>query len=159
MKFLFMACSLFAFASFASGESLASGLGHTPTGFMTFDLLEPQRAEVPRKSSVKPMPPSPLKRHIRAPELGLASLYEKPQSVACSGYGRFNPRSMTAAHRTLPCGSKVKVTNRATGKAVIVTITDRGPFVPGRIIDLSTASFELIGNVKAGLLKVTVEAL
>lgn len=53
---------------------------------------------------------------------------------------RFNMHAMTAAHRTLPFGSKVRVTNRKTGKAVVVKINDRGPFVGGRIIDLSKAA-------------------
>lgn len=57
----------------------------------------------------------------------------------------FNANAMTAAHKTLPFGSKVKVTNQKTGKSVIVTINDRGPFHKGRIIDLSKAAASKIG--------------
>jgi rare lipoprotein A len=66
---------------------------------------------------------------------------------------------MTAAHKTLPCWSKVRVTNLANGRSTVVTINDRGPYVAGRIIDLSRASFRAIGNTGAGLMRVRVEAL
>lgn len=60
----------------------------------------------------------------------------------------YNMYSMTAAHKTLPFGTKVKVTNLSNGKSVVVTITDRGPFVKGRVIDLSkTASKQLSCNL------------
>jgi rare lipoprotein A len=66
---------------------------------------------------------------------------------------------MTAAHRTLPFGTKVRVTNKNNGKSVIVTINDRGPFIRGRIIDLSTAAAGVIGMRGAGVAPVTVERL
>lgn len=56
-----------------------------------------------------------------------------------------NPNAMTAAHRSLPFGTKVKVMNKHSGKAVSVTINDRGPFVKGRIIDLSRAAAKKLG--------------
>jgi rare lipoprotein A len=58
---------------------------------------------------------------------------------------RFNTHALTAAHRSLPFGSRVKVTNKQTGRSVVVRINDRGPFVHGRIIDLSKASAAAIG--------------
>ena len=85
---------------------------------------------------------------------GVASMYSEPQAIACGG-GRFNPKAMTAAHKTLPCGTKVKVTNLRNGRSVIVTINDRGPYVKGRIIDLSRASAAAIGF--SGLAKVKIE--
>lgn len=69
----------------------------------------------------------------------------------------FNTHSMTAAHKTLPFGTRVKVTSRATGRSVVVRINDRGPFVRGRIIDLSQASARALGM--AGLSDVTVSTL
>jgi rare lipoprotein A len=68
---------------------------------------------------------------------------------------RFNTYAMTAAHRTRAFGSHVTVTNRATGRSVIVRITDRGPFVRGRCIDLSRGAANAIGM--GGTAKVTVE--
>ena len=64
--------------------------------------------------------------------------------MAASGE-RFNQNAMTAAHKTLPFGTKVRVTNRHTGRSVIVRINDRGPFVKGRVIDLSPAAAKAIG--------------
>ena len=61
-----------------------------------------------------------------------------------------NPAKLTAAHRKLPFGTKVKVTNERTGKSVVVRINDRGPFIKGRIIDLSKAAASQIGMVRSG---------
>ena len=72
---------------------------------------------------------------------------------------RFNPRALTAAHRTLPFGTKVRVTNLANGKSVVVRINDRGPYAGGRIIDLSKAAARRIGMLKQGVARVEVNAL
>ena len=69
---------------------------------------------------------------------------------------RFNENAMTAAHKTLPLGSVVKVTDQRTGKSIKVTINDRGPFVKGRIIDLSKAAAAKLGTKQAGVGKVCV---
>ncbi|KJG20700.1 hypothetical protein UB37_13290 [Photobacterium iliopiscarium] len=71
----------------------------------------------------------------------------------------FDQGKLTAAHRTLPFGTKVKVTNINNHKSVIVTINDRGPFIRGRIIDLSSSAFKAIGNPRTGILNVTMEIL
>lgn len=65
-----------------------------------------------------------------------------------------DPKTLTAAHRTLPFGTKVKVTNNSNGRSVVVTINDRGPFVRGRIIDLSPAAARVLGF--SGLTQVRV---
>jgi len=67
---------------------------------------------------------------------------------------RMNPRALTAAHRTLPFGTKVRVTNQRNGKAVVVRINDRGPFIKGRIIDVSKAAAHALGFVGAGHTKI-----
>jgi rare lipoprotein A len=90
-------------------------------------------------------------------QTGKASWYGTPQAVACGG--RLNPNALTAAHRTLPCGSKVRVTNRRNGKSVIVTINDRGPFVRGRIIDVSKAAARQLGMISAGVVPATVNQI
>jgi rare lipoprotein A len=63
---------------------------------------------------------------------------------AASGL-RIGDQDLTAAHRTLPLGTKVRVTHRKSGKSVVVTITDRGPFIRGRVIDLNPAAARLLG--------------
>lgn len=71
----------------------------------------------------------------------------------------FDNGKMTAAHKTLPFGTKVRVTNVSNGKSVEVRINDRGPFVKGRIIDLSRAAAEELGMIHSGVAKVEVEII
>jgi rare lipoprotein A len=94
---------------------------------------------------------------IGSTQSGIASYYWQPQRVASGGW--FNPNAMTAAHRTLPFGTKVQVTNLNNGQSVVVTINDRGPFIKGRIIDLSLAAAGAIGMKSAGLARVNVAVL
>jgi len=88
---------------------------------------------------------------------GTASWYGEAQMTA-SGE-RFDPRAMTAAHRTLPLGTRVRVTNTRNGRSVIVRINDRGPYSKGRVIDLSRAAAAQLGMIDAGLAPVTIEVL
>ncbi len=81
-------------------------------------------------------------------QCGRASWYALTSKTA-SGE-RMNPSAMTAAHRTLPLGSKVRVTNQNNGRSVIVRINDRGPFVRGRVLDLSKGAAARLGFVSAG---------
>ena len=88
---------------------------------------------------------------------GVASFYWQPQRVASGGW--FNPNAMTAAHRTLPFGTRVRVTHAATGRSVDVRINDRGPYIAGRIIDLSKAAAGVIGMTGQGIARVRVSIL
>jgi rare lipoprotein A len=81
-----------------------------------------------------------------------ASMYSEPQPTA-SGE-TFDPSAMTAAHKTLPMDTMVEVTNPANGKSVTVRINDRGPYIDGRCLDLSTASFETIASSSQGVVDV-----
>ena len=83
----------------------------------------------------------------------IISLAEKGKA---SYYGS---KGMTAAHKTLPFGTKVKVTNVNNGKSVIVTNNDRGSFVKGRIIDMSKSSFAKIASLGAGVADVEIEVV
>jgi rare lipoprotein A len=92
-------------------------------------------------------------------ETGLASWYGPNYNRRAAADGTvYDQDGMTAAHRTLPMGSTVRVTNLATGQQVYVRITDRGPFAPGRILDLSEGAAKAIGLYRAGVGKVRVEA-
>lgn len=91
------------------------------------------------------------------PLSGLASYYGHGEQTATGE--DFDPRGMTAAHRTLPFGTKVKVTRVDTGDSVVVRINDRGPFKPGRVIDLSEAAAENLGITTAGLAAVKLEVV
>ena len=77
-------------------------------------------------------------------ESGVASVYAYAGGKTASGE-RANPHALTAAHRTLPFGTMVKVTNKRNGQTVLVRINDRGPFIRGRIIDLTPAAAQKLG--------------
>ena len=89
----------------------------------------------------------------------MASWYGPPYHNHQAADGSvFDQNAMTAAHRTLPLGTTVRVTNLATEQSVVVKVTDRGPFVQGRTLDLSLAAAKAIGVYRAGVAKVRVEA-
>lgn len=93
-------------------------------------------------------------------ETGQASYYaDRHQNGKTANGERYQHGLKTAAHRTLPFGSIVKVTNVSNGKSVTVRINDRGPFVKGRIIDLSRSAFSSIGSTSAGLINVRIEVI
>ena len=93
-------------------------------------------------------------------QTGKASWYGRWHAGRLTASGeRFNPQAMTCAHRTLPLGSLVKVTDLATGKNVELEVNDRGPYVKGRIMDLSEAAARELGAGEKGLLEVRVEVI
>ena len=93
-------------------------------------------------------------------ESGKASYYAlKFQSKKTASGELYDKAKKTAAHKKLPFGTKVKVTNRSNGKAVIVKINDRGPFVKGRIVDLSGAAFNSIANFDEGVIDVIIKVV
>ena len=95
-----------------------------------------------------------------ATEVGLASWYGPPYHNRRGSNGEvYNMHAMTAAHRTYPLGSIVRVTNIKTGHAALVKITDRGPFIPGRVLDLSLAAAHKIDVWRPGVAQVKVELL
>lgn len=88
---------------------------------------------------------------------GMASFYGNESGSRTASGQRFNQNAMTAAHRSLPFGTKLRVTHG--GSSVIVTINDRGPFVRGRVLDLSTGAARAIGLTGAGVGRVTAEVV
>jgi rare lipoprotein A len=107
-------------------------------------------SEVPRKSGEKAL----------LVETGLASWYGGPYHKRQSSNGEiYNMHALTAAHRTLPLGSVVRVTNLKTGHSVVVRITDRGPFIQGRILDLSEAAARKTDVYLAGVAMVRLDVL
>jgi len=91
-------------------------------------------------------------------EEGVASWYGPPYHNRQGANGKiFDQNAMTAAHRTLPMGSLIVVTNQKTGQTATMRVTDRGPFVPGRLLDLSMASAKATGVYRAGLATVRID--
>jgi rare lipoprotein A len=87
----------------------------------------------------------------------MASYYGSESGSRTASGQRFNQNAMTAAHRTLPFGTKLKVTHGE--HSVVVTINDRGPFIRGRVLDLSTGAARAIGLIGAGVGRVTAEVV
>jgi rare lipoprotein A len=106
--------------------------------------------------------PAPIPNNYGKPvstEVGLASWYGPPYAGRKGADGTvYDQNAMTAAHLTLPMGTMVRVTNLTTNQSAVVRITDRGPFVRGRIIDLSLAAAKATGVYRVGVAKVRVEA-
>lgn len=101
--------------------------------------------------------PSQSPKSFNYKEVGIASYYGRKFQARKTASGEiFNNNLMTAAHRTLPFGTYVLVTNMKNGKSVKVKINDRGPFTKKRIIDLSQAAFAKIEDLNKGLTKVEI---
>ncbi|MEV1144333.1 septal ring lytic transglycosylase RlpA family protein [Micromonospora sp. NPDC049799] len=115
----------------------------------------------PRTAAPKPSPTATKKTSTARPVVDSgscgASFYSEGQMTANGE--TFDPSALTAAHKTLPFDTKVRVTNPSTGKSVTVRINDRGPFIEGRCIDLSRAAFAAIAPLDAGHVEVRYEVL
>ena len=88
---------------------------------------------------------------------GMASFYGNESGSKTASGQRFNQNAMTAAHRSLPFGTKLRVSHG--GRSVVVTINDRGPFIRGRVLDLSTGAARAVGLTSAGVGRVTAEVI
>jgi rare lipoprotein A len=110
-----------------------------------------------------PKPPPPAAAAMEQPgvQRGMATFYGNEQQGGPTASGeRFDKRQMTAAHRTLRLGTRVRVTNTKNGRSVVVRINDRGPYGNrGRIIDLSEAAARRLDMIEAGVVPVIVEVL
>jgi rare lipoprotein A len=105
---------------------------------------------------------TPFARHDNAAPTqiatqGVASFYTEEQQTA-SGE-KFDTHDLTAAHPTLPFGTQLRVTNVATGRSVTVRVNDRGPYVPGRVVDVSYSAADALGMVGRGIAKVKLDVV
>jgi len=105
---------------------------------------------------------TPFARHHRATPTqvasqGVASFYTEDQQTA-SGE-KFDTHELTAAHRSLPFGTRLRVTNVATGRSVTVRVNDRGPYIPGRVVDVSGSAANELGIVESGIAKVKLDVV
>ena len=123
----------------------------------------PQALPLPKLPQALPLPKLPKEISLgplRIKLNGWASWYGPGFNGNKSASGeRYNQNALTAAHRSLPFGTKVKVTNIRTGLSVVVRINDRGPYIRGRILDLSAAAARLLGLMQTGVAPVRVEVL
>ncbi|MEA5553596.1 septal ring lytic transglycosylase RlpA family protein [Anabaena cylindrica UHCC 0172] len=104
--------------------------------------------------------PQQIARGFKINFQGIASWYGYDWAGRKTANGeRFNPEAMTAAHRSLPMGTKVRVTNTRNNRSVVVRINDRGPYIGGRIIDVSIGAAKLLGMVGSGVAPVRIDIL
>jgi rare lipoprotein A len=114
----------------------------------------------PPEATIPPLPEIAPETKPIVVETGIASWYGAPYHNRRGSNGEiYDMHAMTAAHRTFPLGSSVRVTNLSSGQSAVVRITDRGPFIEGRIIDLSQAAANEIGLIRRGTGEVRVELL
>jgi rare lipoprotein A len=137
-----------------SGPSRHASLNHDRTASF-FTSLTSRRVATVRKHT-------PFARHnngtpTQTASQGVASFYTEGQQTA-SGE-KFDTNDLTAAHPTLPFGTRLRVTNVATGRSVTVRINDRGPYVPGRVVDVSHSAANALGMVQSGIAKVKLDVV
>lgn len=146
------------------GETTVANAQSAPAmdGWVTAVSKEPELQ--PPAQLAAPPAPKPARKPKAAARAksghllsGIASYYWQDQMTA-SGE-RFNKNELTAAHKTLPFNTKVRVSCKSTGREVVVRINDRGPFIPGRVIDLSEAAAEALGMRGKGLTPVHLEVV
>lgn len=146
--------------------SLATGLSSARTAYATAD---PPPANAPASTPLSPAEEKARKdareredwlRHARDSEVGKASWYGGKFHNRKTASGLlYDMHTFTAAHKTLPLGTVVRVTDQTNGKSVMVCVTDRGPYVRGRIIDLSWAAAQKLDLASRGVCKVELEVV
>ncbi|MFF3853055.1 septal ring lytic transglycosylase RlpA family protein [Micromonospora sp. NPDC002575] len=149
-------------ASPSPSASVPPSASPSPTVTASPKATRSQAASRSRPRTAAPKPaattkkPAPTRNVVDSGSCG-ASFYDEGQLTANGE--NFDPSAMTAAHKTLPFDTMVRVTNPANGKSVTVRINDRGPFIDGRCLDLSRAAFAAIASVDVGALTVKYEVL
>jgi rare lipoprotein A (peptidoglycan hydrolase) len=137
----------------AANKEVSRETKSTSTNLGPLDSEPVETNPLPTTPEVKPT------ETVLQTQTGQASWYGYEAGNMTATGERYNARAMTAAHRTLPFGTRVRVTNLRSGKSAIVRINDRGPFIRGRIIDLSAAAAEVVGIKSSGVGKVRVDVL
>lgn len=136
---------------------LITGCGHRartaytpPPPPITAQPAQPEAPEAPNGETPR--------GRILYSEVGIASWYGPNFDGHRGANGKiYDEHAMTAAHRTLPLGSLIRVTNLGNGKSAMMRVTDRGPFVPGRILDLSRGAARRLGMLRSGVARVRLE--
>lgn len=131
-----------------------AGLKISDSAAVAMPVRPPETVPAPTGAEANTKPPG------IAAGSGEASYYSEELAGNPTASGEpFDPAKLTAAHRTLPLGSRLRVTNTRNGKSVVVRVNDRGPFSGRRIIDLSYAAARQIGMVRSGTARVRIELL
>jgi len=156
---------IFRLSVIIAGAATLAACGQSPSRISQSDL----RPQATRQAGIEHPRPrvASVVRRVPAPEKNIATQGTTPHGMAsfytegtktASGE-KFDTNDLTAAHPTLPFGTKLRVTNTHTGRSVTVRVNDRGPYVPGRVVDVSYAAAESLGMVGRGVAKVKVDVM
>jgi rare lipoprotein A len=148
------ACAQSSFVSKKS-ESLAGSRQPSLEHNRTASSVTNRRVAARKKHTPFASDKNPAKTRVASD--GIGSFYTEGTQTA-SGE-KFDTHELTAAHRTLPFGTRLRVTNVNTGQSVTVRVNDRGPFVPGRVVDVSHSAAETLGMVEGGIAKVKLDVV
>lgn len=150
-------------AAIIAGAATLAACGQSPLRNQHSDLrgstTRQASIEQPRRqvASVVRRTPTPEASTTQGKSNGIASFYWQGTKTA-SGE-KFDPKELTAAHPTLPFGTKLRVTNQHTGRSVTVRVNDRGPYVPGRVVDVSYSAAQELGMVGRGVAPVKLDVV
>jgi len=160
------ASRIFRLAVIVGGAATLAACGQSPFRTSHSDLrgsaTRQAAIEQPRRAAAVS-----VVRRVPAPERNVASTSAAPHGIAsfytegtktASGE-KFDTNELTAAHPTLPFGTKLRVTNTHTGRSVTVRVNDRGPYVPGRVVDVSYSAAEALGMVNKGVAPVKLDVV
>ena len=152
-------------AAIIAGAATLAACGQSPFRAQHSDLRGSTTRQAAIEQPRRPVATASVVRRAPAPEAsehqgksqGIASFYSEGAKTA-SGE-KFNPLELTAAHPTLPFGTKLRVTNTHTGRSVTVRVNDRGPYVPGRVVDVSYSAAQELGMVGRGVAPVKLDVV
>jgi rare lipoprotein A len=153
----------FKLAVIVAGAATLAACGQSPLRNQHSDLrgstARQAAIEQPRRqvASVVRRTPTPEASTTQGKSHGIASFYSQGTKTA-SGE-KFDPNELTAAHPTLPFGTRLRVTNQHTGRSVTVRVNDRGPYVPGRVVDVSYSAAQELGMVGRGVAPVKLDVV
>jgi len=155
---VFLCCACVSQPIYRSGPSISSGSSTTKTTARSTNPAVPSPVVAPRKTA-HPVDTQKIDTS-KAYQIGVASFYGKKFHGRKTANGEtFNMYKMTAAHRVLPLGTRVRVTHMENGRWVELKVNDRGPFIEGRIIDVSFAAALELEMVKSGTAQVMIEII
>lgn len=145
------------------GAASLAACAQSPVGRQKADLGTSRQATVERPHRVAMLHPRPISR-ARVPDSeakqsashGVASFYSDTETASGE---RFDKNELTAAHPTLPFGTRLRVTDVSSGRFVTVRVNDRGPFVRGRVVDISPSAAEALGMVDKGITNVRLDVV
>lgn len=152
-------------AAIIAASATLAACGQSPFRSQHSDLRGSATRQAAIEQPRRPVSTASVVRRAPAPEAGdaqgkshgVASFYS--QGTKTANGERFDPQELTAAHPTLPFGTRLRVTNQHTGRSVTVRVNDRGPYVPGRVVDVSYAAAEQLGMVDRGVAPVKLDVV